>query len=61
MAHLLSVGQFLPKSGIKSLVQWFVPLLDRLLGIKELNKRYQTHGFYGLAPAEFTRRFVGNP
>lgn len=58
MAHLLSVGQFLPKSGIKSLVQWFVPLLDRLLGIKELNKRYQTHGFYGLQPAEFTRRFV---
>ncbi|REL34226.1 lysophospholipid acyltransferase family protein [Thalassotalea euphylliae] len=54
----LSIRNVIANKGWLKPVYWFAPLLDRLVGLKQLDKMYQRHEFQGLNKAEFTEKFI---
>tara|TARA_R110001583_G_scaffold42735_2_gene135874 strand:- start:23674 stop:25422 length:1749 start_codon:yes stop_codon:yes gene_type:complete len=54
----ISLSYFLPKTIIGQCLKVFTPLIDRLLGIKQLQKMYLNNGFEGLEKQVFTLKLL---
>ncbi|WP_209111607.1 GNAT family N-acyltransferase [Endozoicomonas sp. G2_1] len=54
----LSIKNVTPKQGLLRAVHWLAPVIDRVTGLKQLDKLYRKHQFHGLEKGPFTERFL---
>jgi len=58
MLSNISLSYFLPNSLFGKITNLFTPLLDRLLGLKQLQRLYEKHNFSGLDKQQFSLKLL---
>lgn len=56
--YRLSIRNVIANKGLLKPVYWLAPLIDRIVGLKQLDNMYQDNHFEGLDKAAFTKKFI---